>query len=51
MTRKQLLEILEIQEEIIDVLIEINDGDETKVIKVLEAKAEQKLAEKANENN
>ena len=51
MTRKQLLEILEIQEETIDMLIEINDGNATKVIKDLEEMAEQKLAEKANANN
>lgn len=51
MTRKQLLEILDLQEEIIDMMIEINDGNEEKVIKDLEAMAEQKLAEKANENN
>lgn len=51
MTREQLLEILDLQEEIIDMMIEINDGNETKVIKDLEAMAEQKLAEKANENN
>lgn len=51
MTRERLLEILKIQEETIDMLIEINDGDETKVIKNLEKMAEQKLAEKANENN
>lgn len=51
MTREQLLEILDLQEEIIDMMIEINDGNETKVIKDLEEMAEQKLAEKANENN
>ena len=51
MTRKQLLEILDLQEETIDMLIEINDGDTTKVIKDLEEMAEQKLAEKANANN
>lgn len=51
MTREQILEILKIQEETIDMLIEINDGDETKVIKNLEKMAEKKLAEKANENN
>ena len=55
MTRERILEILKIQEETIDMLIEINDGDETKVIKNLEKmaekKAEKKLAEKANENN
>lgn len=51
MTREQLLEILDLQEEIIDMMIEINDGNEEKVIKDLEAMAEQKLAEKANENN
>ena len=51
MTREQLLEILDLQEEIIDMMIEINDRNETKVIKDLEAMAEQKLAEKANENN
>ena len=51
MTREQLLEILDLQEEIIDMMIEINDGNETKVIKDLESMAEQKLAEKANENN
>ena len=51
MTREQLLEILDLQEEIIDMMIEINDGNETKVIKDLEAMAEQKLAEKAKENN
>lgn len=51
MTREQLLEILNLQEEIIDMMIEINDGNEEKVIKDLEAMAEQKLAEKANENN
>ena len=51
MTREQLLEVLDLQEEIIDMMIEINDGNETKVIKDLEAMAEQKLAEKANENN
>ena len=51
MTREQLLEILEIQEEIIDMLIEINNGDEMKVIKDLEKMAKQKLAKKANENN
>ena len=51
MTREQLLEILDLQEEIIDMMIEINDGNEEKVIKDLEAMAEQKLAKKANENN
>lgn len=51
MTREQLLKILDLQEEIIDMMIEINDGNEEKVIKDLEAMAEQKLAEKANENN
>lgn len=51
MTREQLLEILEIQEETIDMLIEINNGDEMKVIKDLEKMAKQKLAKKANENN
>ena len=51
MTREQLLEVLDLQEEIIDMMIEINDGNETKVIKDLESMAEQKLAEKANENN
>ena len=51
MTREQILEILKIQEETIDMLIEINDGDETKVIKNLEKMAEKKLAEKANGNN
>lgn len=51
MTREQLLEILDLQEEIIDMMIEINDGNEEKVIKSLEEMAEQKLAEKANENN
>lgn len=51
MTREQILKILKIQEETIDMLIEINDGDETKVIKNLEKMAEKKLAEKANENN
>lgn len=51
MTRKQLLEILELQEETIDMLIEINEGNATKVLKDLEAMAEQKLAEKANANN
>lgn len=51
MTRERILEILKIQEETIDMLIEINDGDETKVIKNLEKMAEKKLAEKANENN
>lgn len=51
MTREQILEILRIQEETIDMLIEINDGDETKVIKILEKMAEQKLTEKANGNN
>lgn len=51
MTREQILEVLKIQEETIDMLIEINDGDETKVIKNLEKMAEKKLAEKANENN
>lgn len=51
MTREQLLEILDLQEEIIDMMIEINDGNEEKVIKDLEAMAKQKLAEKANENN
>ena len=51
MTREQLLEILDLQEEIIDMMIEINDGNEEKVIKDLEEMAEQKLAEKANENN
>lgn len=51
MIREQILEILKIQEETIDMLIEINDGDETKVIKNLEKMAEKKLAEKANENN
>lgn len=51
MTRERILEILKIKEETIDMLIEINDGDETKVIKNLEKMAEKKLAEKANENN
>lgn len=51
MTREQLLEILDLQEEIIDMMIEINDGNEEKVIKDLEEMAEQKLAEKANKNN
>lgn len=51
MTREQILEVLKIQEETIDMLIEINGGDETKVIKNLESMAEQKLAKKANENN
>jgi len=51
MTREQILEVLKIQEETIDMLIEINDGDETKVIKNLEKMAKQKLAKKANENN
>ena len=51
MTREQLLEILDLQEEIIDMMIEINNGNEEKVIKDLEEMAEQKLAEKANENN
>lgn len=51
MTREQLLEILEIQEETIDMLIEINNGDEMKVIKDLEKMAKQKLVKKANENN
>jgi len=51
MTREQILEILEIQEEVIDMLIEINDGNETKVIKNLESMAEQKLTEKSNGNN
>jgi hypothetical protein len=51
MTREQILEILEIQEEMIDMLVTFNNGDEMKVIKNLEKMAEQKLAEKANENN
>lgn len=51
MTREQLLEILEIQEETTDMLIEINNGDEMKVIKDLEKMAKQKLVKKANENN
>lgn len=51
MTREQILEILEIQEETIDMLVTFNNGDEMKVIKNLEKMAEQKLAEKANENN
>ena len=49
MTREQILEILEIQEETIDMLVTFNDGNETKVIKNLEEMAEKKLAEKANE--
>ena len=44
MTRKQLLEILEIQEEVIDMLIEINDGDTEKVLGILEELAKKKLA-------
>ena len=51
MTRKQLLEILEIQEEVIDMLIEINDGDSEKVMKTLEEIAEQKLTKKETVNN
>lgn len=51
MTRERILEILKIQEETIDMLIEINDGNEAEVIKNLEKMAERKLAEKANENN
>lgn len=51
MTRKQLLEILEIQEEIIDMLIEINNGDSEKVLRTLEEEARQKLAKKETANN
>lgn len=51
MTRKQLLEILEIQEEIIDMLIEINNGDSEKVLRTLEEEARQKLAKKEAANN
>lgn len=51
MTRKQLLEILEIQEEVIDMLIEINDGDSEKVLRTLEELAKKKLAKKEAANN
>lgn len=51
MTRKQLLEILEIQEEVIDMLIEINNGDSEKVLRTLEELATKKLAKKEASNN
>lgn len=51
MTRKEIISVLDVPEEIIDMLIENNEGNTAKVMAQLEEMANKKLAEKANSQN
>lgn len=51
MTREEIVSALDVPEEIIDMLIENNEGNTAKVMAQLEEMANKKLAEKANSQN